>query len=88
MAENERESLEGGSDSMTVAMVIVSSGEANLSREIGEHGEGYESGSDGLAIPPSSPETKCSSDKVASAGMGRSPNPPATVSADLHGGVA
>ena len=59
------ESLESGSgNSMGVVGVMTSSGEANLSCEIGESGEEFESGFDGLGVSSSSSETNCSSDKA------------------------
>lgn len=61
---NEESCGEGPANSMGVMAVMVSSGDANLSCEIGDNGEGFESRSDGLEVPSSASETDCSSDKA------------------------
>lgn len=64
VGDEREESHEGGSSSMGVTRVVVSSGDANLSCEIGELGEACDSESNGLAALPSSLEANRSSDKV------------------------
>ena len=61
MGDEREEPREGSPNSMGVIRVIVSSGDANLSCEIGE---ARDSRSDGLAVFPSSFEANRSSDKV------------------------
>ena len=78
--ENERkETRDAGSISMGVRKGVISSGDAKLICEIGEHGERYGSVSFGLVTGGSSSETNRSSDKALQAVVGlwlRRPAPP------------
>ena len=80
--ENERnENLDAGSVSMGVRNGVVSSRDAKLICEIGEHGERYGSVSFGLVAGGSSSETNRSSDRALQVVVGRwlkRPAPPVT----------